>query len=280
MFSGIRKRVTYTNVAMTVALVFAMSGGAYAAKKYVISSTKQISPSVLKQLKGAAGKQGPAGPQGPAGVQGPAGAAGKEGAAGGAGKEGVAGKSAVVAAAAKGVGNCKEGGASVEVEGSGAKSYVCNGEKGKDGSPWTAGGTLPAGASEHGQWIITGSEISGITQKGRSSTGISFPVPLSSPLLEANAHVIQFEEGAGEAKPSPAIVAKECTGTWESPGAASGNLCLFVSPTQVGSIAQGPTITDAESEGVFSVGVSGAVIIIEHAGEEGYLRQGSWVVTG
>ena len=47
MFSRIRKRLTYANVAMTMALVFAMSGGAYAAKKYVITSTKQIKPSVL-----------------------------------------------------------------------------------------------------------------------------------------------------------------------------------------------------------------------------------------
>lgn len=54
MLLRVRKRLTYANVAMTLALVFAMSGGAYAAKKYVISSTKQIKPSVLKQLQGNA----------------------------------------------------------------------------------------------------------------------------------------------------------------------------------------------------------------------------------
>ncbi len=31
MFSRIRKRITYANLAMTLALVFAMTGGAYAA---------------------------------------------------------------------------------------------------------------------------------------------------------------------------------------------------------------------------------------------------------
>jgi hypothetical protein len=44
MFSRIRKHFTYTNVAMTDVLVSVMSGGAYAASKYVITSTKQISP--------------------------------------------------------------------------------------------------------------------------------------------------------------------------------------------------------------------------------------------
>jgi hypothetical protein len=39
MFSKIRKRLTYANVAMTLALVFAMTGGAYAAKHYLITST-------------------------------------------------------------------------------------------------------------------------------------------------------------------------------------------------------------------------------------------------
>jgi hypothetical protein len=52
MFSTIRKRITYANVALTLTLVFAMSGGAYAAGKYLITSTKQISPKVLASLKG------------------------------------------------------------------------------------------------------------------------------------------------------------------------------------------------------------------------------------
>jgi hypothetical protein len=81
----IQKRFTYANVTATLALVFAMSGGALAASHYVITSTKQISPKVVKALKGqngAAGAAGPAGPAGPAGAAGAAGAAGKEGPAG------------------------------------------------------------------------------------------------------------------------------------------------------------------------------------------------------
>lgn len=84
MLSNIRRRLTYANVAATFALVFSMSGGALAATHYLIGSKKQISPKVLKELKGNAGARGAtgaSGPQGPAGAQGPQGAAGAAGTA-------------------------------------------------------------------------------------------------------------------------------------------------------------------------------------------------------
>ncbi len=115
MLSTIRKRFTYTNIALTLALVFAMSGGAYAAGKYLITSTKQISPKVLSQLKGKTGK---AGAPGIAGAKGEAGAVGKEGAQGKEGKTGPEGK------------------------------------EGKEGSPWSNGGTLPSGKTETGTWAF------------------------------------------------------------------------------------------------------------------------------
>jgi hypothetical protein len=46
----IRRHLTYANVTATLALVFAMSGGALAAKHYLLSSTRQISPGVLKSF--------------------------------------------------------------------------------------------------------------------------------------------------------------------------------------------------------------------------------------
>ncbi len=82
MFSAIQRRLSYANVAATLALVFSMSGSALAAKRYLLNSTKQINPKVLKKLKGKeghSGKEGPAGPggkEGPQGAQGPAGATG------------------------------------------------------------------------------------------------------------------------------------------------------------------------------------------------------------
>lgn len=75
----LRNRLTYANVAATLALIFAMSGGALAANSYIITSAKQISPKVIKSLKGKAGKAGKTGPAGPTGPTGPTGVAGKEG---------------------------------------------------------------------------------------------------------------------------------------------------------------------------------------------------------
>jgi hypothetical protein len=45
-----RKHLTYANVTATLALVFAMSGGALAAKHYLVTKTNQISPTVLKSF--------------------------------------------------------------------------------------------------------------------------------------------------------------------------------------------------------------------------------------
>jgi uncharacterized low-complexity protein len=92
----VRRRLTYANVTATLALVFAMSGGALAASHYLINSTKQINPKVLKKLKGNAGKTGRAGPQGASGPQGAAGPQGAKGAGGARGAEGPAGLSALL----------------------------------------------------------------------------------------------------------------------------------------------------------------------------------------
>lgn len=87
MFKKVGGRLSYANVTATLALVLSMSGGALAANHYLINSTKQINPRVLKRLRGETGRRGPAGPQGPPGqaAVGPAGAAGLTGATGAAG---------------------------------------------------------------------------------------------------------------------------------------------------------------------------------------------------
>jgi len=55
MTSRIRRHLSYANVVATMALVFAMSGTAMAGKHYLINSTSQIKPSVLKTLKASTG---------------------------------------------------------------------------------------------------------------------------------------------------------------------------------------------------------------------------------
>jgi hypothetical protein len=83
-----RRHLNYANVAATLALVFAMSGGALAAGHYLINSPKQINPKVLRKLRGRTGRTGPRGPQGPAG---PRGATGPQGPGGGQGPTGATG---------------------------------------------------------------------------------------------------------------------------------------------------------------------------------------------
>lgn len=89
MTSRIRRHLSYANVVATMALVFAMSGSALAAKHYLITSTSQISPAVLKKLRPKAG------PAGPRGLPGSVGATGAQGAVGipGPGTEGKPGLS-------------------------------------------------------------------------------------------------------------------------------------------------------------------------------------------
>jgi hypothetical protein len=79
------------------AVALLTAGTGYAAQRYVITTTKQISPKVLKALKGnrgvrgvhgekgAQGGQGPQGAQGATGAQGPQGPQGPQGAQGAAG---------------------------------------------------------------------------------------------------------------------------------------------------------------------------------------------------
>ena len=144
---GVRSRLTYANVVATLALFLAMSGGAaYAASHYLITSTKQIKPSVLSSLKGKAGPAGAPGSNGAPGSQGPAGTNGT-GTPGEPGKPGSPGVSPEGTEFAVGInkGTCiaKQGG--VEFKGA-TTTYACNGKNGTTGFTKE----LPAGATETG----------------------------------------------------------------------------------------------------------------------------------
>jgi hypothetical protein len=87
----LRRPTPGTAIAL-VALFFALGGSAVAASHYLITSTKQIKPSVLRALRGHNGQTGPPGPTGPQGTPGPQGLPGAPGAPGKEGKEGKEGK--------------------------------------------------------------------------------------------------------------------------------------------------------------------------------------------
>jgi Collagen triple helix repeat (20 copies) len=257
MFSTISKRLTYANVAMTLALVFAMSGGAYAAGKYLITSTKQISPKVLKSL---VGKTGPAGKNGTNGTNGANGAPGEKGAQGPQGSQGPQG-----------------------LEGKAGEP----GKEGKAGANGTTGftKTLPAGETETGTWGWFSSA------GGAVAIPISFTIPLSAKLAETQVHYIN-EHGEEVVFPEPTHgliftgpteekkESTQCLGSAEEPTAAPGNLCVYTGKT----IAGFSLVSDAfenpanEFQSAVETGTAGTVMLLAvgSAGEEIF---GTWAVT-
>jgi hypothetical protein len=69
-------RAVRGNLVAWLALFVALGGTSLAASHFMITSTKQIKPSVIKKLKGNRGATGPKGNQGPQGAQGAKGATG------------------------------------------------------------------------------------------------------------------------------------------------------------------------------------------------------------
>jgi hypothetical protein len=87
-----RKLLRKPSPAMIVAclaLFVASAGTSIAASHYIITSTKQIKPSVLVKLRGAKGPRGARGPQGPAGIDGIDGVNGVNGVNGAQGPPGI-----------------------------------------------------------------------------------------------------------------------------------------------------------------------------------------------
>jgi hypothetical protein len=277
MFSGLRSRLTYANVVATLAMVFAMTGGAYAASKYLITSSKQIKPSVLASLKGragAAGAKGAQGPAGPAGAVGPQGPAGPGGAAGEKGAPGTNGTSVTSTKLSVGNATCKEGGAEFTA-GEGKKTTACN------GSPWTVGGTLPAGKTETGTWAFGPyTDPGGVA----SVAAASFPIPLAAALGEGHGHYINqngMEVNAADEEVAPT----ECGSgigpqvNAANPQAKPGNLCIYAANLK-GAFSYDGGIYGVGEPGTASVGTTGDLVqfVLESKTieEEG---QGTWAVT-
>jgi Collagen triple helix repeat (20 copies) len=245
MLSKIRGRVT-ARIALLAAIVLAVSGAsAYGASRYVITSSKQIKPSVLKELKkpgpagqnGTNGTSGATGAQGLPGAQGPAGAAGEKGSAG-------------------------EKGAPGEKGPKGEK-----GENGEEGSPWTAGGALPLEATETGTWEY------GSAKEGPLYAPISFSIPLEKALAAGSVHYVEFGK-----------TTTECPGTVENPKALPGNLCAYQGREHEGTPSfTVPGIFKPGEEFLSpnkGAGKTGAMLVFGEAeGGEAAHGAGTWAVT-
>jgi hypothetical protein len=253
MYSHIRKRLSYANIAATLAVLFAMTGGALAASRYIITSTKQIKPSVLAQIKG---KSGASGKNGAAGAQGPQGPAGPSGAQGGRGENGSNGSNG-------------SNGADGKVGATGLRGATgATGPTGQTGFTET----LPSGKSETGAWAVNGYNL----PEGAEVVGpISFSIPMPSASSDITKGVV-LSKAETESGSRPRT--SGCEGTLEEPTAPAGKLCVY---TQKEEVING-SISSATTD--FTVGngyqVTGAGVEAFIAEEPGKVQAlGTWAVT-
>lgn len=251
MLSSIRKHLSAANVMALLALIFAMSGGAFAAtggldshghggaaaagmakKKGKGKSKATRGPRGPRGKEGPEGKQGPAGPQGPAGLKGEAGAPGlsgkqgekgvqgEPGVKGDPGPEGPAGESVTVSSLAPGSAGCPEGGA--EFSDSSGSATACNGK--------SAGGTLEPEQSEAGTWSMEFHSRAWLKEFGEDKNfaaylgeaAITFPEPLpGADFGRVNVYFVSAAEafaGTGST---------ECPAYTDASEGVPGTLCIY-----------------------------------------------------
>jgi Collagen triple helix repeat (20 copies) len=278
--STLRTRFGIPGIISTIALVFAMTGGAFAAK-YLITSPSQIKPSVLKKLKGPQGATGAAGAQGPAGAAGAPGEKGANGtngtngapgAKGADGTNGDDGTSVAVTEVALGLEECNElGGAIVEEEAPGGTSVeVCNGKEGKDGEkgePWAPDGNLPPGATLTGTWSFSGTTA--------DTEGVYAPIGFSLLMPKAVKRNLAMGDVHAHFQTDPGFET-HCEGSFNLPLAKPGELCVYIGDIEGAEFDTMTRLTrSGEIEGANRVGT---VLHFDMTGVG--FGMGSWAVTG
>lgn len=304
MLQVIRRHMSYANVTATAALVFAMTGGAYAISGNGGSSGARPTAHVAKKAtpKGKPGPRGPAGPKGatgasgavgPVGPAGPAGAKGENGAAGAAGAAGASGEEVKIDAAS--ASECPEGG--TKFSNATGTGKACNGEEGLSGKngaagatgpqgptgePWTPNGYLPSGATETGTWAFGPIALDeGENPLVDEVVIASFSIPLKEPLNTQGLKEGENCEGTGPLACRFQLASNNnknlCPGTVEEPKAAPGYFCIYVDNTENVEIVGGSS-PDSDNE----IGRSGVIVSItpKSLSPDPHMRgRGSWAVT-
>jgi hypothetical protein len=291
MFSRIHQKLgTAGLIVAVIALVAALAGGAYAAnnglnkkqKKQVNKIVKNESKKWSKKFSKQFAKEGPQGPKGdtgatgatglpgPQGLPGATGLPGAPGEPGEDGEDGEDGKSVELSGTAPG---CPEGGVTVAKEVGIDPQEICNGEKGEEGDPWTAGGTLPSGATETGSWTLPGGAAG-------PSTTASFAIPLAAEIVEGNVHFVSIEAQENEEVPAGCTV-EGTEGSAEEPLAADGHFCVYAGAGEIESdelLIYKPAF---DSFATIGASTGGAVLIAgnEVTGGTFGVFFGTWAVT-
>jgi hypothetical protein len=242
-----RKRITYANVVATLALVFAMSGGALAAKHYLVTSPKQISPKVLKSFSttntALFKKLSKTVTVTKASTATKADSATTAGTAG----------SATTATTATNATNATN--ASKATTASNASALGGVGPSGYQAS------VLATGQTELGDYATWGSGA------GYLGTSETFRIPLSAGLDSSHVHFIK-EGGASTS---------ECPGKSSAPAAASGNLCVY--EVGVGGAVEAEIFPQANPSGE-GTDPYGFGVYFNASGSGGVWDYGVYAVTG
>lgn len=289
MFHAIRKHLSPASVMAFVALVFALTGGAFAAANHSGSPAKATVASTgakvaKSKAKGKAGPRGPAGPKGATGAAGPAGPAGTQGSAGPTGPAGAAGVKGDTGAAGTN-GTNGTNGEGVTVAETGASE--CDGEKGAKVSSTTGSATvcsgksgftsiLPEGKTEKGVWAAQGG--------GGEDVSISFPIPLES---SVKAHYIA--PGPEEAIYNSTTEQIEfvtpdgaCPGSAAEPEAEPNNLCVYLDEHGYNGLqveAEPEFFYDPENNSSQEAGRTGVVLQMKEVEHSFFRSRGTWAVT-
>ncbi len=297
MMSYIWRHINATSIVAFIALIFAMTGGALAvngtkaiasarpkaavatAAKTKSKSKSKTSPRGPAGPKGATGATGPAGTTGPTGSTGPAGPQGSPGTSGTNGTNGTGtnGQSVTSTEFSGEKGKCKEGGS--EFTSASGKAYACN------GSPWTAGGTLPSDKTETGAWSIS------VDKESKAIGAISFTIPLAKALGAAEVHYVNetgTEQVTFTGPPSYEFKLEStasCPGTAAEPAATPGNLCVYQRWAEGVENISGFTkafiypANDNPLELIPGAAMTGALVALKSAEVESVFASGTWAVT-